>query len=251
MPGKPRPKILFTIDFDADMDSDEHPLAGWRWLADEAFNKRDDFRAVVNLVGLGLKRIITEKELFKGLKKLVDNGRVFIGNHSWDHPSFTGAYTSTPSLSRAEQADQLLITHEFIAEHLGEPIFFRAPFFDHDHNTLQLVAQLGIRYDLSQYIARDELKPVKPYEYFLPTREILVRIDTNLKLSPLEWIEPIASWDGEPLVPGGLYNIIVHPREFSEPEQADEIQSRLKLLLASKVDLIGPEEIEQMLEEED
>lgn len=248
MAKKALPKILFTVDFDADTDSDEHPFAGWQWLVENALTKRDDFRAVVNFVGSGLERIIAEDGIYQPLKKSVATGKILIGNHTWDHPSFTGEYTSTPPLSRAEQADQLLTAHEFITENLGPPIFFRAPFFNHDHNTLQLIAQLGIRYDLSNYITKAEFKPVWPYEYMLPTNEILVRIDTNLKLSPLEWVEPIMSWSGDKLEPGGLYNIIVHPREFSEPEQADEMRKRLRLLIDRKLQFIGPEEIDNMLE---
>jgi peptidoglycan/xylan/chitin deacetylase (PgdA/CDA1 family) len=247
---KALPKILFTVDFDADIDSDEHPFAGWRWMVENAFDRRNDFRAVVNFVGSGLERIIAYDGIYQHLKKSVAAGKILIGNHTWDHPSFTGEYTSTPPLSRAEQADQLLTAHEFITEHLGTPIFFRAPFFNHDHNTLQLIAQLGIRYDLSNYITEAEFKPVRPYEYYLPTNEILVRIDTNLKLSPLEWVEPIMSWSGGRLKTDGLYNIIVHPREFSEPEQADEMRKRLKRLIDKKVQFIGPGEIDDMLEEE-
>ena len=242
-----KPQILFTVDFDA--GSDEHPYLGWQWLVSEGFNSRDDFRAVVNFEGLALERHKRDKEAFAELKGLIEAGRIFIGNHSWDHPSFTGAYTSTRAMSRAEQADQLLKAHEFISKFLGEPAFFRAPFFDHDNNTLQLVAQLGIRYDLSNFVKQDEFRPVEPYEFFLPTNETLIRIDTNLKLSPLEWVEPIAQWSGELLEPGGLFNVITHPREFSEPEQGEEMRARLKRMLAADVEFIGPDEIEWRLGE--
>ena len=247
MATRAMPKILFTVDFDADVASDIHPFAGWQWLMGHSFNKRDDFRAAVNFVGSGLERIIADNDIYQPIRALVASKRIFIGNHTWDHPSFTGEYTSTPPLSRAEQADQLLTAHEFITEHIGPPIFFRAPFFNYDHNTLQLTAQLGIRYDLSNYIREAEFASVWPYEYMLPTNEVLVRIDTNLKLSPLEWVEPIASWPGIKLKGGELYNIIVHPREFSEPEQADEMRRGLKRLINLKVEFIGPDEIDEML----
>lgn len=238
--------ILFTLDFDGDLDSGETPVAGWNRFVELSFDRRDDFIAVVNFQGTALMRLADDKQALKRLKELIDTERVFIGNHSWDHPSFTGEYTGTRPLSRAEQADQLLKAEELITSTLGPSVFFRAPFFDHNEETLQLISQLGIRYDLSNHIGEDVFAPVVPHKHILPTYEILIRIDTNLKLSPLKWTEPLKTWTGEPLNPG-LYNIITHSREFCEPEQADEVIKHLDLLLQTNARFIGPAEIEELL----
>jgi len=240
------PLILFTMDFDGDLDSGEAPVAGWNRFVELSFDRRDDFIAVVNFQGTALVRLKDDKQTLQRLRELINTKRVFIGNHSWDHPSFTGEYTNTQPLSRAEQADQLLRAEEFISSTLEPSIFFRAPFFDHNEETLQLISQLGIRYDLSSHISEDIFAPVAPYKHILPTYEILIRIDTNLKLSPLEWTEPLKTWAGESLKPG-LYNIITHSREFSEPEQADEVIKHLDQLLQTNARFIGPAEIEEML----
>jgi hypothetical protein len=241
-----KPNILFTLDFDADPGAGDAPFIGWDIFVAESFDRRDDFRCVVNFEGVGLEKLIANNTAFEKLNALVDDGRIFCGNHSWDHPSFTGEYTGGKPMSRAEQADQLLRTQEFISEHLAIPKFFRAPFFDHNHDTLQLICQLGIRYDLSEKMPDDEFAPLQPYEYFLPTWEPLVRIPTNLKLSPIEWPEPIREWSGEMLEPG-LYNVIVHSREFHEPEQAEEMLARLKRMMVADFYFAGPEDIEAML----
>lgn len=240
------PLILFTMDFDADLGAGEAPFQGWERFAAMAFKTRDDFRAVVNFQGTALMRLKEDEPALSHVKHLVESGRIYIGNHSWDHPSFTGEYTGTPPLSRAEQADQLIRAQEYIETVLGSPIFFRAPFFNHNEDTLQLICQLGIKYDLSAYMSEDNFSPVRLHKYVLPTYEKLVRIDTNLKLSPSEWVEPVKSWSGDKLPPG-LYNIITHPVEFIEPDQADEMIKRLALLLEADVNFIGPDEIERML----
>ncbi len=246
MKSSDTPLILFTMDFDGDLDSGDVPVAGWNRFVELSFDRRDDFIAVVNFQGTALMRLKDDKQALKRLEELIDAERVFIGNHSWDHPSFTGEYTGTEPLSRAEQADQLLRAEEYIASILGPSIFFRAPFFNHNEETLQLISQLGIRYDLSNHIGEDIFAPVMPYKHILPTYEILIRIDTNLKLSPLKWTEPLKTWTGESLKPG-LYNIITHSREFFEPEQADEVIKHLNQLLQTNAQFIGPTEIEEML----
>jgi hypothetical protein len=241
-----KPMILFTVDFDGDPEAGDAPLRGWERFAALAFDAREDFRAVVNFRGAALERMSSDKAALGQVRDLVESGRIFIGNHSWDHPSFTGHYTGADPLDRAEQADQLIRAQEYIEATLGKPDFFRAPFFDHNEDTLQLIGQMGIRYDLSAHINEDKFAPLLPYIYLLPTYEKLVRIDTNLKLSPLGWVEPIKAWSGDELAPG-LYNIITHPTEFVEPEQADEMMRRMELLMKAEVEFIGPDEIEGML----
>ncbi len=242
-PELTKPLILFTLDFDTS-DGDAS-FTGWDIFAAKSFDARDDFRCVVNFEGIALKRLIENKPAINKIRKRINDGRLFCGNHSWDHPSFTGEYTGGKLLSRAEQADQLIAVQEFITLHLAEPLFFRAPFFNHNLDTLQLICQLGIKYDLSEIMPADQFAPVTPYEYFIPTWEPLIRIPTNLKLSPIEWPEPIREWSGEKLKPG-LYNVIVHSREFHEPAQAKEMLKRLKRIVASDVDFASPEEINRM-----
>lgn len=239
-----KPLILFTLDFDT--GAGDAPLTGWDVFAAKSFDARGDFKCVVNFEGIALERLLKNKPAIDKIRGLISDGRLFCGNHSWDHPSFTGEYTGGNLLSRAEQADQLLRAQEYITLHLAEPTFFRAPFFNHNHDTLQLICQLGIKYDLSDVMPIDEFTPVMPYDYFIPTWEPLIRIPTNLKLSPIEWPEPIKEWSGEKLKPG-LYNVIVHSREFHEPAQAREMLKRLKRIIASDIDFASADDINRML----
>ena len=66
------PLILFTMDFDGDLDSGEAPVAGWNRFVELSFDRRDDFIAVVNFQGTALMRLKDDKQALKRLEELID-----------------------------------------------------------------------------------------------------------------------------------------------------------------------------------
>lgn len=69
-------------------------------------------------------------------------------NHSWDHPSFTGASTDDPPLPRSERLDQLARAEAAIGAASGASTlpWFRPPFGDEDESVRIDVGSAGYAY---------------------------------------------------------------------------------------------------------
>lgn len=83
------------------------------------------------------------------IRRIGDEGHEFI-NHTWDHPSFTGASSRTTALGPAERRDQLERTDDLIRELSGKTSrpYFRPPFGDLNEGALKDVADAGYDYTI-------------------------------------------------------------------------------------------------------
>ena len=69
-----------------------------------------------------------------------------VENHTWDHPSFTGASTDTPPLSAAKIRAELVATEQaIVAAGAPKPTLYRPPFGDIDAKDNEIAASLGLR----------------------------------------------------------------------------------------------------------
>jgi peptidoglycan/xylan/chitin deacetylase (PgdA/CDA1 family) len=69
-----------------------------------------------------------------------------VENHTWDHPSFTGASTDTPPLPAAKIKAELQATQQaIVAAGAPEPTLYRPPFGDITAADNQIAAGLGLR----------------------------------------------------------------------------------------------------------
>jgi peptidoglycan-N-acetylglucosamine deacetylase len=77
-------------------------------------------------------------------EELADGDRV--ENHTWDHPSFTGASTDTPALSAAKIRAELAWTDQaIVAAGAPKPTLYRPPFGDINAKDNEIAASLGLR----------------------------------------------------------------------------------------------------------
>ena len=77
-------------------------------------------------------------------EELADGDRV--ENHTWDHPSFTGASTGTPPLSAAKIRAELVATQQaIVAAGAPKPTLYRPPFGDITAQDNKIAASLGLR----------------------------------------------------------------------------------------------------------
>ncbi len=77
-------------------------------------------------------------------EELADGDRV--ENHTWDHPSFTGASTDTPPLSVAKIKAELVATQQaIVAAGAPKPRLYRPPFGDINAQDNEIAASLGLR----------------------------------------------------------------------------------------------------------
>ena len=77
-------------------------------------------------------------------EELADGDRV--ENHTWDHPSFTGASTGTPPLSAAKITAELVAAEQaIVAAGAPKPRLYRPPFGDIDAKDNEIAASLGLR----------------------------------------------------------------------------------------------------------
>ena len=83
------------------------------------------------------------------IRRIGDEGHEFI-NHTWDHPSFTGASSRTTAIGPAERRDQLERTDDLIRELSGKTSrpYFRPPFGDLNEGALKDVADAGYDYTI-------------------------------------------------------------------------------------------------------
>jgi peptidoglycan/xylan/chitin deacetylase (PgdA/CDA1 family) len=69
-----------------------------------------------------------------------------VENHTWDHPSFTGASTDAPPLSAAKIKAELQAAQQaIVADGAPKPTLYRPPFGDITANDNQIAASLGLR----------------------------------------------------------------------------------------------------------
>lgn len=83
------------------------------------------------------------------MRRIVNEGHDVM-NHSWDHPSFTGASTNRGPISSAERASQLKRTEDLILQQTGfnvKPVF-RPPYGDYDNSVLVDLARNGYYYNI-------------------------------------------------------------------------------------------------------
>ena len=82
------------------------------------------------------------------VRRIVADGHQLL-NHSYDHPSFTGASTGRAPLSAAERADQLLRTEALLAT-LGATTrpWFRPPYGDTNASVDADIGAVGFHYDV-------------------------------------------------------------------------------------------------------
>jgi peptidoglycan-N-acetylglucosamine deacetylase len=77
-------------------------------------------------------------------EELADGDRV--ENHTWDHPSFTGASTGTPPLSAAKIRAELVATQQaIVAAGAPKPTLYRPPLGDVTAKDNKIAAGLGLR----------------------------------------------------------------------------------------------------------
>ncbi len=77
-------------------------------------------------------------------EELADGDRV--ENHTWDHPSFTGASTDTPPLSAAKIRAELVAAQQaIVAAGAPKPTLYRPPFGDVTAKDNKIAASLGLR----------------------------------------------------------------------------------------------------------
>jgi peptidoglycan/xylan/chitin deacetylase (PgdA/CDA1 family) len=78
------------------------------------------------------------------IQRMVREGHHLM-NHSWDHPSFTGASTGQAPLTAAQRADQLKRTEDLIRSQAGVELkpYFRPPYGDYDNSVLADIAANG------------------------------------------------------------------------------------------------------------
>jgi peptidoglycan/xylan/chitin deacetylase (PgdA/CDA1 family) len=82
------------------------------------------------------------------LRRMVNEGHTLI-NHSYDHPSFTGA-SSGNGVLEADRWDQLERTEDIVQEIAGATTkpYFRPPFGDYDQSVNEDVGAIGYRYNI-------------------------------------------------------------------------------------------------------
>jgi peptidoglycan/xylan/chitin deacetylase (PgdA/CDA1 family) len=69
-----------------------------------------------------------------------------VENHTWDHPSFTGASTGAPPLSAAKIKAELVAAQQaIVAAGAPKPTLYRPPFGDTDAKDNEIAASLGLR----------------------------------------------------------------------------------------------------------
>jgi peptidoglycan-N-acetylglucosamine deacetylase len=78
------------------------------------------------------------------VRRMVDEGHLLF-NHSWSHPSFTGATTGTAPLSREERAAEVRRTEQVVRERTGYELqpYFRPPYGDIDASVLADLGAVG------------------------------------------------------------------------------------------------------------
>lgn len=84
------------------------------------------------------------------IQRILDEGHQII-NHSWDHSSFTGYSTDTPTLAPDERQWQIESTEQQIAAETGGYMskpFFRFPYGDYDREALDQLGALGYSYTI-------------------------------------------------------------------------------------------------------
>jgi peptidoglycan/xylan/chitin deacetylase (PgdA/CDA1 family) len=83
------------------------------------------------------------------MRRIVNDGHDVM-NHSWDHPSFTGASTNQGPISSAQRASQLKRTEDLVLAQTGfqmKPLF-RPPYGDYDNSVLADLAKNGYTYNI-------------------------------------------------------------------------------------------------------
>jgi peptidoglycan/xylan/chitin deacetylase (PgdA/CDA1 family) len=172
-------------------------------------------KLVVNCSGLALKLLKQRNKAFDIFKDLVAEDMIELGNHTYSHRSITGEYTGTKPLSYEEQEREISVQNELIMELFGKrPVVFRAPYFNYNKHTLEILAKNQIKFDLSEYITKDEFRATEAIKRKTRLGNIF-SISTNMKLSPKVWVEPIQIYKSE-LTQHGLHNIVFHPYELTE-----------------------------------
>jgi peptidoglycan/xylan/chitin deacetylase (PgdA/CDA1 family) len=83
------------------------------------------------------------------MRRIVRDGHDVM-NHSWNHPSFTGASTNSAPISSAERTRQLRQTEDLIRQQTGFNVrpLFRPPYGDYDNSVLTHLAQNGYNYNI-------------------------------------------------------------------------------------------------------
>ena len=78
------------------------------------------------------------------VQRMVNEGHQLI-NHSWDHPSLTGATTGLSPLTSEQIAEQLDATETLVRDLTGYEMrpYFRPPFGDYDEASLKYLYDLG------------------------------------------------------------------------------------------------------------
>jgi peptidoglycan/xylan/chitin deacetylase (PgdA/CDA1 family) len=89
------------------------------------------------------------------IRRMVNDGHQLM-NHTYDHPSFTGAYTGStihspqPPQTRAQIVWQLQRTEQIVLQQTGVNMqpYFRPPYGDYDQNSLSAAADAGYTYNI-------------------------------------------------------------------------------------------------------
>lgn len=210
-----RPQILLTLDFDPETGERPEVQAMEYFLQEILPQVEKRLKLVVNCSGLALELLKQRNKGFDIFKDLVAEDMLELGNHTYSHPSITGEYTGTKPLSYEQQEKEIALQNELIMELFGKrPVVFRAPYFNHNKHTLEILSKNQIKFDLSKYIAKDEFRATKIIKRKTRFGNIF-SIPTNMKLSPKVWVEPIQVFRPK-LIQNGLHNIVFHPYELTE-----------------------------------
>ncbi|MGG3888393.1 polysaccharide deacetylase family protein [Metabacillus fastidiosus] len=90
-----------------------------------------DVKATFFVVGEEVKK-------YPEIIERINKEKHVIGNHTWDHPLIRG-------IASTELSNQILKTNSIIKDILGEePIIFRAPYGKMDHDSYNVIQNLGL-----------------------------------------------------------------------------------------------------------
>ncbi len=129
-----RPLVALTLDAGADVGYTEQILDTL---------ERNGVRVSFGMTGVWA---LAHPDL---VRRMVGDGHTLL-DHSWGHPSFTGASTGQPPLTQAQRWAQLDRTEALLRELTGHGAapYFRAPYGDTDASVERDIAARGFRYDV-------------------------------------------------------------------------------------------------------
>ncbi|MBN1617874.1 hypothetical protein JW887_00850 [Candidatus Dojkabacteria bacterium] len=234
---------LLILDFDPEHHG-RHLNEAMTYFIDEVYPLLgQDAKCVVNICGLALlhyKRYGNRNDGFKKFKKMILEGKIIIGNHSFMHYDFTGGFLQREETPLSEILVELCRLDELCGEEfLMYPNCYRAPYFNINEDTRQLLRD-RFRFDFNGYI---KISSVYEEDKVIEKGDRNYRINTNIVLDSQSWQEDIATPSQVDLERIGRYVVSAHPYEFhSSCNSYKETNENLKLLLNERIVFVSPED---------